>query len=142
MHAPSKIHRVEVQRVFRYFSATRKLGICFAHNPYTKGLDGYSDADCASYSETIQSTTGTIILSNGSPFNWRSVRKSIVPLSSAESEYIEISTIAREVSWTRRLFAELNQARKLMDYQHPSPTPLYVENTANISLAGQEGVTV
>lgn len=52
-----------------------------------------------------------------------------------------MSTSAREVSWTRPLFAELNQERPLMDYQQPSPTPLNVDNTAAIYLAGQEGVT-
>lgn len=52
-----------------------------------------------------------------------------------------MSTTAREVSSTRRVFAELNKARPLMDYHQPSSTPLHVENTAANSVAVQEGVT-
>lgn len=141
LHAPTTMHPNMVQSVFRYLSITTNLGIHFSCKPTTGGLDAYSDADLASCEATRHSTTGLIILGNGSPICFQSVRQSVVALSSTESSYIAVSPTSRAVSLVSRLYAELHWTRQLKDSQRPFTTLMYVGNFPSIALASNEGVT-
>ena len=47
---------------------------------------------------------------SGAPISWKSRKQSSVALSTAEAEYIALSSATQEVMWLRRLLSELNCA--------------------------------
>ena len=56
---------------------------------------------------------------------WRSRKQTIVTLSSAEAEYVALSTCAREVTWMRSMLREMTQQRPwLFECQLPTTTIL------------------
>lgn len=90
--------------------------------------------------DTRHSTSGYIILVNGSPVSWKSTKQSVVALSSAEAEYVSLSTTAREVCWIRRLYAELSQAQQLHQCLSINPTTIFSDSTAAIALVQKDNV--
>ena len=113
----------------------------FKSEPVTKGINAYSDSDWAGCIDTRHSTTGIIIMANDSPIGWKSKRQSIVALSSAEAEYIAISTTARELCWYRRLAWEVLNQRPIRNDSRLPTVPFHVDNTAAISIALHRGFT-
>ncbi len=71
-------------------------------------LSAYCDADWAGDVDDRKSTTGYIIKINDCLVNWVSKKQSTVSLSSAEAEYMSISTTIQEMKWIRSLLNELN----------------------------------
>ena len=67
-------------------------------------LIGYSDADCTGDLDERHSTSGNIFLMRGGAANLLS-KKNVVNsyLSTAESEYIALSTATQELAWLRKL---------------------------------------
>lgn len=68
---------------------------------------GYSDADWAGDKEDRKSTSGYIFQIAGGPVSWRSKKQDTVALSTAEAEYVALSSAAQECVWLRRLNSEL-----------------------------------
>lgn len=135
LHAPTIRHKDMVRRVLRYLSGTRKQTMSFKANPTPVRLESYTDADWASCTSTRQSTTGQVIMANGTPVSWRSTRQSIGTLSSTESEYVALSTTGREVAWLCRLYAEIGQGGPLRACKAPRSTPLFTDSTGAIALS-------
>jgi hypothetical protein len=70
-------------------------------------LISYSDSDFAGNYETSKSTTGFVILLNGSPVHWKTQLQRHITLSSTESEVIALCALSKELSWIRRMLIEL-----------------------------------
>ena len=75
-------------------------------------LIGYSDADCAGDLDERHSTSGNIFLMRGGAANLLS-KKNVVNsyLSTAESEYIALSTATQELAWLRKLLKDFGDTR-------------------------------
>lgn len=138
LHAPTQRHSVLAKRVLRYVSGNSTLGIFYPETSNT-GMQAYSDADWAGCLETRHSTSGFIISVNGAPVSWKSTKQSIVALSSAESEFVSLATASRELSWLRRIYAELSQGLHLNNCQPLAPTTIYTDSTAAIALIQRDG---
>nr|QCC62382.1 RNase H [Digenea simplex] len=124
------------KRVVRYLSGTASKSIIFASGSInSQPLTAYADADWAGCHETRRSTTGIVIKVNIAPIYWTSKRQSIITLSSAEAEYIALSTCAKQITWMRRLFYELANHTPCKTDSFLPPTILNTDSTSAISLA-------
>jgi hypothetical protein len=91
-------------------------------------IEAYSDADWGGDHNDRKSTTGFIILINGSVVGWTSKKQATVALSTAEAEYMAISATVQEVKWISQLLMELEFPMKL-------PIKLFSDNQAAISIS-------
>jgi hypothetical protein len=125
MRNPGVVHWDAVKRVLRYLKGSADYGITLGGSD--TGLEAYADADWASQTHR-HSMTGYIAILDGGPVAWSSRKQPIIALSTAEAEYIALTTVGREIMYLQLLLEELYQTT-------PIPTPLYCDNQAAIALA-------
>ena len=101
---PNQSHWVAAKRVFRYLKGTINFGLMYSDDSCVLG---YSDADWAGDVDDRKSTSGYMFRIAGGPVSWRSRKQDTVALSTAEAEYVALSSAAQECVWMRRLVAEL-----------------------------------
>ena len=101
---PKLSHEKAIKRLGRYLMHTRDEGIIY--NPdISKGLECFVDADfaggytpeTADDAANLMSRTGMIIMYANCPIYWRSSLQTEIALSTAEAEYIALSSALREV---------------------------------------------
>ena len=105
---PNKQHWTALKRVLRYLKGTVHYGITYTRKS-SKECVGYSDADWAGDLDDRKSTSGYLFQVSGGAVTWRSKKQSCVALSTAEAEYMALSSAAQEAVWLRQLMAELGQ---------------------------------
>ena len=71
-------------------------------------LWGWEDADFAADLDTRRSHTGYVIMMNGGPINWKSVKQKSVSLSTAESEWYAASEAGKELLYLRIIMREFS----------------------------------
>ena len=112
---PKLSHEKAIKRLGRYLMHTRKEGIVY--NPdISKGLECYVDADFAGgYSpetaddaDNLLSRTGMVIMYANCPIYWRSSLQTEIALSTAEAEYIALSSALRVVLPLMTMMEEIN----------------------------------
>jgi len=69
--------------------------------------------------------SGYVVLLNGGPVAWSACKQPLIALSTAEAEYIALTTVAREILYLQLLIGELYEPTNL-------PTPIYCDNQATI----------
>jgi len=94
----------------------------------TSGVLGYSDADWAGDVDDRKSTSGYIFQIAGGPVSWRSRKQDTVALSTAEAEYVALSSAIQEGVWIRRLLSELGSSPG-------GPTTILEDNQSSIAMA-------
>ena len=99
-------HWTALKRVLRYLKGTIELGILYSQKSSGECV-GYSDADWAGDINDRKSTSGYIFQISGAAVTWRSKKQGCVALSTAEAEYVALSSAAQESVWLRRLTSEL-----------------------------------
>ena len=108
---PKNEHWIAVKRIIRYLKGTVDNGI-----EYVKGrsgdLTGYCDADWAGDVNDRKSTSGYVFNICGSPVSWRSKKQTCVALSTAEAEYVALTSAAQEAVWLSSLLAEIGRREK------------------------------
>ena len=92
------------------------------------GVLGYSDADWAGDVDDRKSTSGYMFQITGGPVSWRSGKQGTVALSTAEAEYVALSSAVQESVWMRRLLSEL-------EYPPGGPTTILEDNQSSIAMA-------
>ncbi len=88
----------------------------------------YSDADWAGDSEDRKSTSGYLFQIAGGPVSWRSKKQDTVALSTAEAEYVALSSATQECVWMRRLNSELGNPPE-------GPSTILEDNQSSIAMA-------
>jgi hypothetical protein len=93
MSAPRVCDLSNARRTLKYLNGTRRLGLLFNYEVTDehKGLVAYADADWANDRLERRSTSGSVILHNGTPISWYSGLQSVVAMSSCEAEYVALS---------------------------------------------------
>ena len=124
---PNRTHWMAAKRVLRYLKGTTSHGIIFRGEEPGKCL-GYSDADWAGDREDRKSTSGYLFQIAGGPVSWRSKKQDSVALSTAEAEYVALSSAAQESVWMRRLNSELGNPPE-------GPTTIFEDNQSTIAMA-------
>ena len=103
---PTKEHWTAVKRILRYLNGTIKLGLLYRESTSVK-IAGYTDADWAGDVGDRKSTSGYMFLLGGAAISWKSNKQTCVALSTAEAEYVALSTAAQEAIWLQQLTSDL-----------------------------------
>ena len=74
-----------------------------------------------------KSTSGYVFMLSGGAVSWCSKKQKCVALSTAEAEYIALSSAVQEIIWLRQLISELGSAPQ-------TPTVIYEDNQAAIAM--------
>ena len=115
---PSEAHLTAVKRILRYLKGTLDITLKYRKSDQDEVL-GYSDADYAGDVDDRHSTTGNLFLMSGALISWFSKKQPIVTLSTAEAEYVALSTATQEAVWIRKLLHDFgvsqSQATTIME---------------------------
>ena len=103
---PTNAHWTAVKRIFRYLQGTVNYGLYYPLG-VKSSVVGYSDSDWAGDINDRKSTSGYVFLVNGTAVSWKSQKQQSVALSTAEAEYMALSSAAQEAIWMMRLIGEL-----------------------------------
>ena len=125
---PTKLHWMAVKRIFRYLRGTTQFGLLYSKEARTNALIGYSDADWAGDCNDYKSTTGYLFQIGGTAVSWMSKKQSCVALSTAEAEYMALSSAAQEAIWMRELNSDLGNPQS-------QPTLIFEDNQSAIAMA-------
>jgi hypothetical protein len=125
MRNPARIHWEAAKNVIRYLKATKNMGLTLS--THANGLEAYVDADWASQPHR-HSISGYVVLLHGSPIAWSARKQSLIALSTAEAEYIALTSVAREVLYLKSLLEELYEPAD-------EEIPIYCDNQGAIALA-------
>lgn len=118
-----------VKRVMRYLSGTEGYGLKFRYRKTdAPDLLAYSDADWTGDVADRKSTSGMVLMVNGSVIAWASRKQTSIALSSTESEYIAQSQCGKEVRRVREILTEL-------EIRVAGPKILFEDNSGAISWA-------
>jgi KUP system potassium uptake protein len=106
---------VAVKRIGRYLLGTRDKGYVIKPN-LTKSFEYYMDTDnCGNWDpvraedpNTAKSQSGFVIMYHGCPIVWASRLQTVFALSTAEAEYIPLSTALHDLIPMMDLLKELN----------------------------------
>ncbi|MCP4339239.1 MAG: hypothetical protein GY799_10210, partial [Desulfobulbaceae bacterium] len=125
--SPTTDHWGMIRKVFSYLRKTKNLGLLYSpSSPHN--LIGYSDSDFAGDVNDRRSTSGFVFIRSGAAVSWRSRKQQVVTLSTAEAEYVALSSAVQEVVWLREILGSINQPQK-------SPTVIMEDNKAAIKIA-------
>lgn len=123
-------HWTAVKRIMRYLQGSLNLRLSFSKNKCHKFL-GYSDADWGSDVNDRRSVTGFVFIRSGGAISWASKRQPTVALSTAEAEYMAISSCAQEAMWLKQLEDEI--------FGTSGPMNLLCDNQSAICIAENNG---
>ncbi|GBP64177.1 Retrovirus-related Pol polyprotein from transposon TNT 1-94 [Eumeta japonica] len=124
---PTAEHWNAVKRIFRYLQGTKDLKLTYTKDG-DENITGYCDADWASDVCDRKSCTGYTFLLQGGAISWRSHKQQTVALSTAEAEYMAMSSAAQEALWLQQLHAEVGQQQK-------NPLVIFSDNESAIKLS-------
>nr|GEY74318.1 retrovirus-related Pol polyprotein from transposon TNT 1-94 [Tanacetum cinerariifolium] len=123
---PNEHHVSAVKRIFRYLKGTINLGLWY---PKDSGFDltAYSDADHAGCHLDRKSTSGSVQFLGDKLVCWSSKKQNCVSISTAESEYVMVSSCYTQVLWMRT---------QLTDYGFfYDKVPIYCDSKSAIAIS-------
>ena len=106
MHNPSEDHMGVVIRILRYLKSSPGKGLLFSKNAHLN-IEGYTYADWAGNILDRKSTSSYFTFVGGNLVTWRSKKKKVVALSSAEAEFRGMANGLCELLWLRNLLTEV-----------------------------------
>lgn len=104
---PGKAHWTAVKRIFRYLKGTLELKLVFAKDSKYDDLCCYSDSDWASNFCDFKSCTGYVFVWQGAAISWQSKKQPTVALSTAEAEYMALTSACQEAISLNQLKDEI-----------------------------------
>lgn len=127
---PKQVHWTAVKRIFRYLQGTKNMKLIYTKDG-NENITGFCDADWASDVRDRKSCTGYIFLLQGGAISWRSQKQQTVALSTAEAEYMAMSSASQEALWLQQLDAELCA-------QQSAPMTIFSDNQSAIRLSAND----
>ena len=132
---PGQKHMDAAEYCLKYLSGTADLCIHYGRTKdgniegrELNNLWGWVDADFAADLDTRRSHTGYIIMMNGGPISWKSVKQKSVSLSTAESEWYAASEAGKELLYLRIIMRDFG-------FLQQGPSYLYEDSRAVICMA-------
>ncbi|GJV26505.1 hypothetical protein Tco_1379200 [Tanacetum coccineum] len=121
---PTEKHLKEVKKIFHYLWGTVNMGLWYTKDSGFE-LTGFSDADYAGCKDTFKSTSGGAQFLGEKLVSWSSKKQDCTALSTAEAEYVSLSTCCAQVLWMRT---------QLTDYGfHFNKIPIYCDSKLAIA---------
>ena len=91
MSTPGPKGMTKMKRVLRYLKGTISIGPTYSEDAENGDeLTAYVDADHAGDMDKGYSTTGAVVYLAGAPVDWKSVKQTVVAVSTLESEYVAL----------------------------------------------------
>ena len=118
-------HWKSIKHIMRYLNGTRNYRLLYDKEKVTDFI-GYSDAYWVIW--MTAGTSGYVFKLSGAAVSWRSKKQSCVALSTAEAEYMALTSAAQEAVWMQRLQNDLNEASV-------KSTLIYEDNQSTICMA-------
>ena len=131
--SPTKEHWTAVKRILRYLNGTQQFGLLYKANTSSESeIAGFSDSDWAGDVGDRKSTSGYVFLLGGAAVSWKSTKQTTVALSTAEAEYIALSSASQEAIWLQQLISDLSKKalRKMIIYEDNQSTICLAKNQA------------
>nr|GEW22769.1 hypothetical protein [Tanacetum cinerariifolium] len=97
---PNEHYVSAIKRIFRYIKGTINLGLWYPKDS-DFDLTVYSDADHAGCHLDRTSTSGSVQFFGDKLVCWSSKKENYVSISTAESEYVAVSSFCAQVLWMR-----------------------------------------
>jgi hypothetical protein len=135
VQCPGQKHMDAAEYCLKYLAGT--VDLCIHYGRTKDGmiegreinrLWGWVDADFAADLDTRRSHTGYVIMMNGGPISWKSVKQKSVSLSTAESEWYAASEAGKELLYLRIIMREFG-------FPQLGPMHLYEDSRAVIAMA-------
>jgi hypothetical protein len=124
---PTAAHMAAVKRILRYCQGTITHGIQLGgENNALPLLIGYSDADWAGDIDTRRSRTGYTFHIGSGCITWQSKKQATVALSTAEAEYMSLSSATQELKWLRGLLAELGFPQEITEMKQDNKSCIQI----------------
>ena len=141
-HCPKRSHEKALKRIARYLKGTRTRGMVIRPKP-DLSMDLYADSDFAGLwssedpndSTSVKSRTGYILTLGGTPVLWASKLQSLIALSTAEAEYISLSTAMRALLPVRALFHSLAETLTIPHDEITKVCAVWEDNNAALKMA-------
>lgn len=108
---PGKAHWNAVKRIFRYLKGTINYKLTYSQD-ITSELCAYCDADWGSNVIDRKSFSGYVFMFHGGPISWSTKKQRTVALSTAEAEYMALSSTCQETLWLTQLRDEITGNKK------------------------------
>ena len=145
---PKLSHEQAINRIGKYLAGTRDRGIRYKIDS-SKGLECYADADFAGGwnqddphdASNLMSRTGFVIKYADCPIYWSSKLQTEIALSTAEAEYIALSSALREVIPLLTMMEELNETFPLIMNTPNFYCKVWEDNQSCISMATSQKFT-
>ena len=139
---PKALHERGVRHIGKYLLATKERGLIFKPDS-TKGIECFVDADFAgswakadsSNPENVMSRTGYVIYYAGCPVLWASKLQTEIALSTAEAEYIALSSAMRDVIPLMQLLTEISVILPIYNPDPKVKCKVFEDNESCIAMA-------
>jgi len=140
---PKRSHGAAVKHLARYLLSTRDKGMVLRPDD-TKSLECFVDADflgnwdkriASNDPDTARSRTGYIITYGGTPIHWASKLQTQFALSTAESEFLALSTATRYVKSLMFLLDELHKRNFKVSRTPTIYCKVFEDNVAALEIA-------
>ena len=127
---PGKVRWLGGKRVLRYLKGCSDYRLVYPNRDSVGELvlSRYSDSDWGSDLDDKQSVSGNLLSLGSGVISWNSKKQPTVALSSAEAEYLGLSSSAQEAMFQRSLLGGLGITDLPL-------TTIYGDNQASLALA-------
>jgi hypothetical protein len=127
MSKPAEHYGHAAKGVMRYLRSTIKQKLHYGpRKTYEEGIAGYTDADWASDNSDRKSISGGVAMFYGRPISWLSKKQNSVATSTAESEYISMTTNIKQGQWMGQVLRNMNMGEFVGENEHK--VKLYGDN--------------
>ncbi|XP_041009457.1 secreted RxLR effector protein 161-like [Juglans microcarpa x Juglans regia] len=99
-------HWKSTKRALQYLQGTMEYQLTFRRTDSLE-VTGYSDFDLAGCSDSRKSTTGCVFLLTGGAISWRSMKQTIIVLSTIEVEFVACFEATIHGLWLRNFISVL-----------------------------------
>lgn len=120
-------HWTAVKRIIRYLRGTAEYRIKYLF--MNDALNGFVDADWGADVDQRRSCTGWIFRMAGAAVSWGCKKQRTVALSTAEAEYMAMTSAAQEATWL---------AQFLQQFEIFGPVVLYCDNKGAMDIAKED----
>jgi hypothetical protein len=132
MSEPVEHHGHALKYLMRYLKSTIKQRLRYGPGGVYKNVAVYSDADWASDKSDRKSVSGSVAMFYGGPISWSSKKQRSVATSSCESEYIALSTCAKQGQWIAQVFRDLRLPKYIGS--NPRTVQMLGDNQGSLAL--------
>ena len=130
--APTKRQWNGIKHILRYLRGTSDMRL-FYSKAMKPQLLGYADAGYLSDPHKTRSQIGYIFIYGNAAISWRSVKQTMVAISSNHSEILAMHEASRECVWLRSMIQHIRESCGLSSIKNNSIV-LYEDNAACFAL--------